>query len=138
MSDASTTSPVLSELEKAQADEKIPKYSEEEKKYLAGLQIRLERARNDREQKHDEFDGMAYSEYFESNEKGANTYVEPKKNKEDSNYSSGTIRGKLFVFLAERASKEMELKAKNSMASPRRQSLHSSKSYFKSKISRLG
>jgi hypothetical protein len=50
---------------------------------------------------HDEFDGMPYSKYWGANERGANTYLEPKKNKEDSNYFSGTIRRKFFPFLSE-------------------------------------
>src|SRR6185295_14821196 len=79
----------------------VPDYSQEERDYLSGLQIKLERARNERESPHDELDGMTYSQYWESNEKGANTFIEPKKNREDSNFQSGTIRRKIFAFLAE-------------------------------------
>jgi hypothetical protein len=64
-------SPVLDEVLKAQQELKTPEYSQEEIDYLSGLQIKLERARDAREQKHDEFDGMSYAEYWESNEKGA-------------------------------------------------------------------
>jgi len=38
---------------------------------LFSSSIKLERARNDREQKHDEFDGQSYSEYWESNDSRA-------------------------------------------------------------------
>ena len=79
----------------------IPDYSQEEIDYLSGLQIKLERSRNEKESPHDELDGMTYSQYWESNEKGANTFIEPKKNREDSNFQSGTIRRKIFAFLAE-------------------------------------
>ena len=79
----------------------VPDYSQEERDYLSGLQIKLERARNERESPHDQLDGMTYSQYWESNEKGANTFIEPKKNREDSNYQSGTIRRKIFAFQAE-------------------------------------
>ena len=73
----------------------IPKMEEEETKYISDVKKRLELARDARNQTHDEFDGQSYTQYFESNEKGANTYIEPKKNKYDSNFQSGTIRNKL-------------------------------------------
>lgn len=92
-------SDVLDELKWKATD--VPDYSDEEKKYLGGLQQRLERARNMRETPRTEFDGMTYSQYWEANEKGANTYIEPKKNPEDSTFQSGTIRRKIFAFLAE-------------------------------------
>ena len=40
-----------------------------------------------RKSPHDGFDGMNCSQYWESNEKGANTLIEPKKNREDSTFS---------------------------------------------------
>lgn len=78
-----------------------PDYSEDEQKYLSRLQVRLESARNDREAPHPEFDMMGFSEWWDSNEKGANTFIEPKKNKGDSSYQSGTIRQKLLTLLAQ-------------------------------------
>lgn len=86
---------------KQQVTPDVPDYSDEEIAYLSGLQIKLERARDARESAHDELDGMTYSQYWESNEKGANTFIEPKKNREDSNFQSGTIRRKIFAFQAE-------------------------------------
>lgn len=77
-----------------------PKYSDEEETYVRGLRKRLETARNSRDQTHLEFDGMDYSTYYDLCERLANTYIEPKKNKEDSNFQSGTIRTKLFALLA--------------------------------------
>lgn len=77
-----------------------PDYSEQEEVYLKGLRKRMEIARNARDQSHIELDGMSYVEYYNSNEKLANTYIEPKKNKEDSNFQSGTIRTKLFALLS--------------------------------------
>ena len=76
--------------------EKQIKYKEEEEKYIGMLRKRIEDARDLREQTHDEFDGMTYTQYHVSNEKGANTYIEPKKNKYDNNFQSGTIRNKLM------------------------------------------
>ena len=77
-----------------------PKYSEKEEIYLKGLRKRMETARIQRDQEHQEFDGMDYATYYNTNEKLANTYIEPKKNKEDSNFQSGTIRTKLFALLS--------------------------------------
>lgn len=77
-----------------------PKYSDAEKQFMTTWQRRLESSRTQREQNHPEFDAMTYSEWWDSNEKGANTFVEPKRNAEDSNYVSGTIRQKLLAFLA--------------------------------------
>src|SRR3990167_8492503 len=91
-----TKSPLLEKL-KEQTDP--PKYSESEEIYLKGLRKRMETARNARDVGHIEFDGMSFIEYFNLNERLANTFVEPKKNKEDSNFQSGTIRTKLFALL---------------------------------------
>lgn len=78
----------------------LPNYSDEEENYLKGLYKKLVLARNKRDQSYQEFDGMDYSTYYTLNEKLANTYIEPKKNKEDSNFQSGTIRTKLFALLS--------------------------------------
>jgi hypothetical protein len=75
-------------------------YTDKERIYLGNLHRRIQNARLQRDQKHPEFDGMDYLQYCESNRKGANTYVEPKKNKSDTNFQSGTIRQKLFTYLA--------------------------------------
>jgi len=79
---------------------KIPNYSPDEIKYLGRLQSRLEFAKTQRDSPHDEFDGMSYVEYWQDNEKGGNTYIEPKKNKEDTTFQSGIIRQKIFALLS--------------------------------------
>lgn len=90
-------SPLLEEI-----IEKIdpPVYSDDEETYLRNLRKRMETARNNRDTQHTEFDGMSYVEYYNLNERLANTFIEPKKNKEDSNFQSGIIRSKLFALLA--------------------------------------
>ena len=75
-------------------------YSPEEKIYYGNLLKRIKDAKDQRDRSHDEFDGMTYLQYVESNRKGANTYIEPKKNKEDTNFQSGTVRQKMFTYLA--------------------------------------
>lgn len=77
-----------------------PNYSAEEETYLGNLRKRMESARDQRDSNHDEFDGMSYYQYYDLNERLANTFIEPKRNKEDSNFQSGTIRTKLFALLS--------------------------------------
>ena len=93
-----------SQLEKSERerDSQVPvlKYSNEEETYRGNLVSRLTKSKDLRDKSHDQFDGQTFLQYVESNRKGANTYVEPKKNKEDTNYSSGTIRQKLLAYLA--------------------------------------
>lgn len=98
MNEIKTKSPLLEKLEVEQVES--PKYKETEETYLKGLRKRLETARNARDQSHDELDGMSYAEYYNLNERLANTFIEPKKNKEDNNFQSGTIRTKLFALLS--------------------------------------
>lgn len=91
-------SPVPSE--QKPEDVKVVKYSEEEKTYFTKVRERIWYALLDRDQPHDEFDGMTFLQRCEDNRKGSNTYVAPKKNKEDTNYASGVGRQKLFAFLS--------------------------------------
>lgn len=77
-----------------------PDYSDEEKDYLGGLRKKMEEAKNMRDTQHDEFDGMDYVNQYEMNERLANTFIQPKRNKEDTNFQSGVIRQKLFALLS--------------------------------------
>lgn len=97
MPKAPQESPLLNAEEKKIPE---PKYSDDERTYIGNLRKRLQSARTQRDRTHDEFDGMTYLQYCESNRKGANTYIEPKKNKSDTNFSSGTIRQKIMTYLA--------------------------------------
>jgi len=88
-------------LESGQQEEIVaPKYTDDETKYLGRLLARFEATIVAREGQHQELDGMTYSEYFDANEKMANTFIEPKKNKDDSSFQSGTARDKMFALLA--------------------------------------
>lgn len=86
-------------LEKDKITESV-KYSPEEEIYLGKLRTRLESARDGRDQEHEEFDGMSYVLNYDLNERVANTFIAPKKNKEDTNFQSGTVRQKLFALLS--------------------------------------
>ena len=87
-------------LETKEQVSKPPDYKPEEELYIKGLRTRMESARNTRDQEHDEFDGMSYTTQYELNERLANTFIQPKRNKEDTNFQSGTIRQKLFALLS--------------------------------------
>ena len=76
------------------------KYSEKEEERLKLLQREINYAMEQRDSQHDEFDGMDYVTWWESNEKAAMTYIPPKKNKEDTNVVSGTTREKMMAILA--------------------------------------
>lgn len=77
-----------------------PNYTPEQVLYLSGLQTRLQLARDNKNTAHDEFDGMDYDTRYEDEERIANSYIPPKKNKSDTNFISGTIRQKMLALLA--------------------------------------
>jgi len=77
----------------------VPDYSPEESEYNRALQSRLEKARDDRNSIKREFDGLDIISYYDSNEKGANTELEAVKNREETQYQSGTLRTKMMAFL---------------------------------------
>jgi len=90
-------------LQKEEKDEeiiKVPDYSDAEKIYISNLQKRLESAKIAREQAFEEFDGLTLTQYYQANERTANTYLKPKKNKGDVVYQSGTLRTKMMAFLS--------------------------------------
>jgi len=74
---------------------KVIKYSGEELELISEDKKKLTLARDQKESPHNELDGMTYTQYHESNEKAANTFIEPKKDKYDNNFQSGTIRTKI-------------------------------------------
>ena len=87
-------------LEKEIENTPRPDYSPEEEQYLSGLHKRIALARDGRDKQRDEWDGMDYVTQYQLNERMANTQLQPKKNKEDTNFQSGTVRTKLFALLS--------------------------------------
>ena len=71
-----------------------PDYTEEEQEYRSQLIREMTYARDQREQNHDEFDGMTYTEWWESNIKAAAGYIPPKKNEQDVAIVTGTTKEK--------------------------------------------
>ena len=86
------------EEEKKEAEQLL--YSDEEKKYISQLRSRLEHAGNMRDETYDEFDGLSLVQYWQTNERLANTMIRAKKNKGDIDYKSGTLRTKMFALLS--------------------------------------
>lgn len=95
-------SPVSAVLSHVMPDEvPQPDFTAEEDKYISALKIRLTRAKEMRDRRYDEWDGLDYVAMYEANEKLANSYINPKQNKaQDSNMISGTVRQKLLAVLA--------------------------------------
>lgn len=76
-------------------------YDDKDKEYLNYLQQRLESAKNMRQQPSPYWSGKTYTQYYEENEKIANTtHLEPKKNPDDVTISAGTIEQKLDTLLS--------------------------------------
>lgn len=87
-------------LDEKLAGVEVPNYSDGEVEYRSALLREFNIDLSNREQEHVEFDGMTYTEYWDENEKKGNTFIEPKKNKEDTPYQTGTSRNKLMALLA--------------------------------------
>jgi hypothetical protein len=68
--------------------------------YQSYLEKRLEKAKEVRDRQWAEFSDKTYLQYFEQNEKIANTYLEPKKNDDEVKIASGTIESKLNTLLS--------------------------------------
>lgn len=78
-----------------------PEYKDTDREYLGFLQNRLMRAKRQKDQPQPEFNNKTYYQYYEENEKIANTHhLDPKKNDDDVVVSAGTIEQKLDSLLA--------------------------------------
>ena len=75
-------------------DFKQVKYTGTEEEYRSLLISQMESARDQREQHHDEFNGMTYEEWWVENAKIRNGYKEPKKNANEVRITSGTVMEK--------------------------------------------
>lgn len=91
----------LSDEKKSDASEIENILKESDKKYITYLRTRLENAKTQRDLPYAQFGNKTYKEYYEANEKIANTYqLDPKKNEDDVQVSSGTIEAKLDALLS--------------------------------------
>jgi len=88
------------EAEKEEVLYKAPDYTDDEKQYLGRIKLRLERAKQDREQPFEFFDGMPYEWRCQHNRRLANSYTKPRESRHDTNFTTGTTRQKLLTGLA--------------------------------------
>lgn len=75
-------------------------YDEKDRDYLSFLQNRLHVGRDQKLIPYPEFNNVGYYQYYEANEKLANTYLEGKKNDDDVIVSAGTVETKLDAVLS--------------------------------------
>src|SRR3989304_7381864 len=95
------TQPVAALEAEHQSEVIPPTYSDTEKNYLSNLYTLIFRAQQDRDKKHPELNGMSYMEYYESNERIANTFVQGKKFEGDVQIASGTVEQKMLAVPSE-------------------------------------
>lgn len=76
------------------------KYDDRTWLYKTFLETRLRRAQEARDSAHAEFNGLTYLQWFERNEKLANTVIEPRPNSNEKPLSTGTVESKLTTLLS--------------------------------------
>jgi len=72
----------------------VIKYDDEEKEYYGFLVGRIVDSKNQRNESYSELNDMKYQEYYDGNQKAANSYIAPKKNKFDTRVVTGTTEEK--------------------------------------------
>lgn len=77
-----------------------PEYTEEQKKYIANLFTKIKFAKDERDKTREEWDGLSYSQMWLQNERFANTYIAPKRNRTDITFQTGILRTKLFALVS--------------------------------------
>jgi hypothetical protein len=77
-----------------------PNYTEDQKTYLKNLLVKIKFAKEERDNPREEFDGLTYLQYWQQNERWANTFIEPKKNRTDIKFQTGILRTKLFALVS--------------------------------------
>lgn len=72
----------------------VVKYTDEESQYFGDLIIRIEKSRRQRQSSYSELNDMDYQRYYDSNQRAANSYMAPKKNRSDVRVVMGTTEEK--------------------------------------------
>lgn len=75
-------------------------YTDDDKQYLTMLQSRLQSAKAQKEQEHPDLGNKTVYQYYEENQKIANTFLPAKKNDDDVIVSAGTVEQKLDSLLS--------------------------------------
>lgn len=81
-------------------DDVVKIYEDKDREYLSFVESRLTRAWEVDQMPHPEFNNRTRQQYYEDNEKIANTILEPKKNDDDVIVSGGTVEQKLEAVLS--------------------------------------
>lgn len=77
-----------------------PEYSTTEAETRAILFAKLEDTRTNRDSGQDKFNGIGYKQWYEENDKAANSHTAPRKNPEDINIVTGTTREKVLAVVS--------------------------------------
>jgi len=77
-----------------------PVLSVDESSYRQMFLKKLEDTRVVRDTAHDKFNGIGYKTWYEENDKAANSFTPPRKNKEDVNIVTGTTREKVLAVVS--------------------------------------
>jgi len=85
------------------------KYTDKEAEYRGNLYQKLTSAKNQRDNKHIEFDDANYLTFYDGNAKAANSYIRPKNEEEDTRIVSGTTQEKEGSLLSSLLSYNFEL-----------------------------
>jgi hypothetical protein len=78
----------------------LPNYTPEEEEYRSKLIFKMQTARDEREAPHAEFDGMTYSQYYDTNKRADMSYIPPKRNKNEKRIVTGYTREKDSTLLS--------------------------------------
>jgi len=87
-------------LETTQQVDVTPEYENKAAPYRGYLMRRLQDAKEARDTNHPEFNGKTYYQYYEENERIANTYLDEPKDKSEKKLSTGTVESKLNTLLS--------------------------------------
>jgi len=77
-----------------------PNYTPEQMTYLKNLLVKIKFAKDERDRPREEWDGMNFLQMWQINERIANTYQEPKRNRTDIKFQTGMLRTKLFALVS--------------------------------------
>lgn len=91
----------LAESFKSFEDKKPYTFSSEEVEQYNRILERIIKARNQREQPRDEFDGMTYEQAYLSNKRAAMSYLTPKKNDDEVRINTGTTEKRIELVMNE-------------------------------------
>lgn len=82
-------------------EQEDPNYSPEESQYMGKILQRLLNAKINRDKLHPEFNNQTYSQWFDNNERLANTVIVRDKTNKDFAVNTGTVEQKLYAIVAE-------------------------------------